>query len=111
MRLFKKFFKKNGFVDKVKDRRLGLIFIKQESYSYYIISRTGPNPQNYNMILEVKEIFNDKIYSKVDIVNIPFNSSDKEIKNFNPWIDSSKIHWLSPSKPVDRDNKLSEILK
>jgi hypothetical protein len=32
------------------------------------------------------------------------------LKKLNPWIESIKIHWLSPSTPVDRNNKLNEIL-
>ena len=102
-----------GLVDGVKNRREGLIYISSSDYdgkSYSIRSdKTG-----YNAIFEVKEIYNDKQLSKVEIVNIPYNickRGDKITEYFNPWVDTTKIHWLSPSIPVDRDNKLSEILK
>jgi len=112
-----KFFKRKvkdglGLSDKISDRREGLLFIQHDSSDddYRVVDYKS----NYNVIYEVKEIYNDKILSKVEIINVPFNRclrKDAVTNNFNPWIDSTRVHWLSPSTPVDRDNKLNEILK
>ncbi len=108
----KKVDKNIGLVDNVTNRREGLLFIQHDSSDddYRITDHKG----NYNAIFEIKEIYNDKILSKVEIINVIFNRcarKDAVTNNFNPWIDSTRIHWLSPSTPIDRDNKLNEILK
>jgi hypothetical protein len=102
----------NGFIDNVcnKDRRRGLVFIKMGGYSntYTVVVDTT----NYDIILEVVEIYNDQKFSKVEVIAIPYYVSKyKLMRIFNPWIDTKKIHWLLPSIFVDRDNKLRDILK
>lgn len=110
-----------GLIDNVKDRRIGLIYLKHsDNYdSYHMITipsfiKVGKyGVSDYNIILEVKEIFNDKELSKVEIIHIPYNTCDagkKCLSKFNPWVESSIVYWLSPSIPIDRDNKLNEIL-
>ena len=102
------FSENKGLVDNVTDRRVGLLFIEQ-GYSSHI-----SNKDRCNVIIEVTEIYNDKVFSKIEVIKVAYNKSDMKdsaiLKKLNPWIESIKIHWLSPSTPVDRNNKLNEIL-
>lgn len=103
-----------GFIDGVKDRRKGLIYLNHSEFdSYSIILKNDKDRLGNNTLLEVEEIFNDKTMSKVRIVNVAWTrcASKELLSKFNPWIDSDKIYWLSPSVQVDRDNKLNDILK
>lgn len=103
---------KIGLVDNVTDRREGLVFLLHDSSDDDY--RITDHKSNFNVIYEIREIYNDKVLSKVEIINIPYNRcarKDSVTQNFNPWIHSDRIHWLSPSTPIDRDNKLNEILK
>jgi hypothetical protein len=87
---------------------MGLLYIRIAFDSTYEIRTKN----SCNCILEVIEIFNDKTMSKVKVVNVAYNKSDKKFKsiNFNPWVESTDVYWISPSTPVDRDNKLKKIL-
>lgn len=104
-------FKSNkGIEDKVTNKRVGLIFASASEYSFSISNKSS----SYNVILEVVEIYNDIELSKLKVTYVPYNKSDvserKIFKNFNPWVKNTFVHWLKPSIPVDRDNKLNDIL-
>jgi len=107
------FFSKNiGLIDGVKDRRVGILFIdKSYANTYYIRNKDA----SYNIVIEVREIYNDKVFSKIEVIKIAFNKSDYKnsevISKLNPWIESKNIYWLSPSTEVNRDNKINDILK
>lgn len=104
------FNRNKGLVDKVKNRRVGLLFVNQGSYRTTSIGHEN----SFDVILEVEEIFNDKIFSKISVISVAYNNSSKSSyyirKNINPWIKSEKIHWLSPMAQIDRDNKLNDLL-
>lgn len=109
-------FRKMEFVDKIESKRIGLVFLRV-MYNYIDIKPPEITKSDFNVILEVKEIFCDKSLSKIKVVDIPFNKSDyskRKIlnsKHFCVWIENKNIYWLSPPTDVDRDNKLKEILK
>ncbi len=107
------FGRNKGLIDSVKDRRVGLLYLYSNYSSLTIIN---PNSNSsYNILAEVIEIYNDKLLSKIEITNLSFNSSEKNLKyvrkNLNLWIKSSSIYWLEPSISVKRDNKLTDILR
>jgi len=110
------FTKNIGLVDKVINKRVGILFldIGYSSISIKEQARVIKNQTNYNAIVEVMEIYNDKIFSKIQVINIAYNSSDKSnryiSRRLKKWVESYDIHWLSPSVPIDRDNKLEELL-
>ncbi len=115
-------FRRNGFVDNIKDKRIGLLFLKigydtSTKPSITIITPNNGNYGNYNVIIEVKEVYCDKLLSKIKVISTPFNKSDYskgrilESKYFPVWTENKNIYWLSPPTDVDRDNKLKEILK
>lgn len=107
------FRKKNvdGFIDNVKDRRIGLLFLYVYSDGKYTILDVV-NRHKSNVIFEVTEIFNDKILSKIRIDNKIYDPTrlSKNIIQFKVWVDNNEVHWLEPSTSVNRDNKLNEIL-
>ena len=114
------FCKNKGIVDSVsdKDRRIGIIFLKFSntfsSDQYTIVEKSKNTNLIHNVVMEVREVFNDKDFSKIEIIKISYNNSKfsnrKIRKSIDTWILSDKIHWLTPSTPVDRNNKLNEIL-
>ena len=104
-------FRKKGFVDNLTNKRIGLLFLRKLSDRVYI------DRSSYNTIVEVVEVYRDKTLSKIEAINVPFNSTDysnsRILKDrYLPvWTESENIYWLSPPIDVDRDNKLKEILK
>lgn len=105
--MFRLFKRKYQFIDSVEDRRIGLLYIYIDSQKRYVLTS---NKNNYNCILEVVELFNDKSLSKLKIVNVAYTEKPVNNINFNPWVESDRVHWLSPSTPIDRDNKLKKLL-
>lgn len=102
-------FHNRGLVNTSGGRDGIIIAYMRSADSYNIVTNLE---YTYNIILEIKEVYNDKFFSKVEVVNIPYNSSDYSIMNiFNPWVDGKKIHWLQPDRIFDRDKKLEDILK
>lgn len=97
-----------GFVDNVKNRRIGLIFLFVYSDGKYNICKQS----EANVIFEVTEVFNDKTLSKIQINTVIFNKENRfnGMNQFNVWLPSSQVYWLEPSTPVARDNKLDELL-
>lgn len=108
-------FKKRGFVDKIIDKRIGLIFLRI-GYDKSVSIVTLDSKASYDVIVELKEAYCDKLLSKIEVKGIVFNESEHfnrsilRSKHFPVWVDSKKIYWLSPPTDVDRDNKLKEIL-
>lgn len=113
-------FRKKGLVDNIENKRIGILYLKiqYESGNQAGVVIISPfNSGTYNAIAEVKEIYCDKLLSKIKVVNIAFNNSNYtkrnilKSKHFPVWIESKKIYWLSPPDDINRDNKLKEILK
>lgn len=104
------FNRNRGLLDNVKNRRVGLLFVNQDGYGTPSIG----HDKSFNSILEVEEVFNDKVFSKISVISVAYNNSSKSgsyiRRNINPWIKSDQIHWLSPIVEIDRDNKLNDLL-
>lgn len=97
-----------GLIDGVKNKRIGLIFL----YIYTDGKYTFCKQLDANTIFEVTEIFNDKTLSKVKVDTIIYNRDNRvsSMNQFNVWIPNTQVYWLEPSTPINRDNKLDELL-
>lgn len=93
-----------------KDRRKCLISVSV-SYddSYKIVSTNTSISDNFSLLIEGEEIFNDKKYSKIKIIKIFKKDNRKLPSTFINWIESSKIYWLEPSINISRDKKISTV--